>query len=165
MKIHFLLLSALLALNSGCAYKLGAVGDPGFKKLFIENFKSEADEPHLENIVTTTVIQQFQNDGTLQIVPANEADVILRGTITQLVTSPVRYSRSNEITPTEVSLSITVRYTLTKRGETRPYTTSTATGTARFFIGDDLQSDKRQGIPLAAEKVGQSIVSTLVETW
>jgi hypothetical protein len=165
MKLPFILLSILLILNSGCAYKLGSVGDPGFKKLFIENFKNEADEPRLENIVTTTIIQQFHNDGTIEIVPASEADVILRGTITQLTTSPVRFARSNEITPTEVNLSIIVQYTLTKKGESKPYRKATASGASRFFIGDDLQSDKRQGIPLAAEKIGQSIISTLVETW
>jgi hypothetical protein len=165
MKPYALFLSALLILNAGCAYKLGSVGDPGFKKLFVENFKNEADEPRLENIVTTTVIQQFHNDGTIEIVPASEADVMMRGTITQFSMTPVRFARSNEITPTEVNLSITVQYTLTKKGASHPYSKGAASGTSRFFIGDDLQSDKRQGIPIAAEKLGQNIISTLVETW
>lgn len=159
-------LVAAAALLCGCSsYKLGTVHNPGFKTIFIENFKSQVDEPALENLVTTTIIQQFQMDGTLQVTDAEKADVILRGAVTEYVVSPVRYSRSNEITPVEGSLSLGVSYTLTKRGETKPYLETKAAGSTGFFIGSDLQSDKRQGVPLAAAKVGRQIVSQIVEGW
>ena len=159
-----LIVPSLLALT-GCAYHVGAVRDPGFKTVFIENFKSDVDEPALENLVTTTVIQQFHRDGALEVVEQNKADVILRGRITSFEMSPVRFSRANELTPTEVTLSIGVIYTLTKQGETKPYTEGRASGTTRFFIGNDLQTDKRQGVPLASERLGRQMVSALVEGW
>ncbi|MBI4024884.1 MAG: LptE family protein [Verrucomicrobia bacterium] len=167
MKLHTAaLLAVILAAITGCSsYHLGSVHDPGFKTIFIENFKSEVDEPALENLVTTTVIQQFQRDGTLQVADPKEADVILRGRITSFKMSPVRYSRANEVTPTEASMSIGVRYTLTKHGETKPYHEGEASGETSFFIGSDLQSDKRQGVPLASEKLGRNMVAALVEGW
>ncbi len=155
-----------MALFSGCtSYHLGSTYDPGFKTIFIENFKSEVDEPMLENLVTTTIIKQFQKDGTLQVTDATQADVILKGRITSFTMSPVRFSRANELTPIETSMAIEVKYTLTKRNETKPYFEGQADGSASFFIGNDLQSDKRQGIPLAAEKLGSRIVSTLADGW
>ena len=161
-----LLLAAVAALLCGCAsYKLGKIHDPGFKTIFIENFKSQVDEPGLENLVTTTIIQQFQMDGTLTVTDEASADVVLRGKIIDFTMAAVRYSRSNEITPVESTLSLSVAYTLTKRGETSAYQNGTASGTTSLFIGSDLQSDKRQGIPLAAAKAGRQIVSQLVEGW
>ncbi len=166
MKPHrFLALLPVLLLLCGCAYKFGTIKDPGFKTIFIENFKSDVDEPSLENLVTTTVIQQFQNDGTLTVTDADKADVILRGNITQFSMSPARYSRQNEITPVESSMSLGVKYTLTKRGEEKPYFTGSASGETSFFIGNDLTSDKRQGIPLAAAKLGRQMVTQIADKW
>ena len=167
MKSSFILvISFLTAILTGCAsYKTGSIHDPGFKTIFIENFKSEVDEPALENLVTSTVIQQFQRDGTIEVTDIEHADVILRGRITSFTMSPARYSRENELTPTEVSMSIGVHYTLTKRGQPKSYLDGQSSGSTSFFIGNDLQSDKRQGVPLAAQALGRQLVSSLVEGW
>ncbi len=150
----------------GCAsYKMGAIRDPGFKTIYIETFKSDVDEPALETLVTTTVIQQFQRDGTIEVTSPDRADVILKGQITSFQMTPVRFAPANQITPTEVSMSIGANYALFKRGQTKPYFKGQASGSTGFFIGDDLQSDKRQGVPLAAVKLGQNIVSTLADGW
>ncbi|MCC7519644.1 MAG: hypothetical protein IT578_10720 [Verrucomicrobiae bacterium] len=165
MSARLLLLAAALLLCGCASYKLGKTRDPGFKTIFIENFKSEVDEPGLENLVTTTIIQQFQMDGSIAVTDAARADVILRGKITEFTMSPVRYSRSNEITPVEVSLSLGVTYALTRRGESKPFLEGGAGGSAGLFVGSDLQSDKRQGIPIAAAKAGRQIVDQLVDGW
>jgi hypothetical protein len=166
MSPRILLLLASASLLCGCAsYKLGAHHDAGFKTIFIENFKSEVSEPALENLVTTTIIQQFQMDGTLTVTDESKADVILRGKIITFTMSPVRYSRQNEITPSQATLSLGVAYTLVKRGEKKPFQENNASGDTSLFIGSDLQSDKRQGVPLAAAKIGRQIVSQIVEGW
>lgn len=163
---HLFSWTSLIVLLCGCAsYQLGTTRDPGFKTIYIENFKSEVDEPGLETLVTTTVIQQFQKEGTLVATTSDRADVILKGTISSFEMSPVRYSRANELTPTQANMSIHVKYNLTKQGQNKPYRESQATGSASFFIGSDLQSDKRQGIPLAAEKLGRNIVTSLTDGW
>ena len=166
MKIYVIPFLAFLGLTSGCAsYHVGSIHDPGFKTIFIENFKSDVDEPGLENLVTTTVIKEFQRDGTIEVTSADLADVILRGRITSYELSPVRFSRSDEITPIETSLTIGVHYTLTKRNQTKPFVESQASGNRSFFIGNDLQSDKRQGVPLAAEVLARQIVANLADGW
>ena len=97
-------------------------------------------------------------DGTLTVTDESKADVVLRGKIIAFTMSPVRYSRQNEITPSQVTLSLGVAYTLVKRGEKKPYQESAASGDTSLFVGSDLQSDKRQGVPLAAAKIGRQIV-------
>lgn len=155
-----------LFLLSGCAgYQLGSTKDPGFKRIFIENFRSEVEEPELEHLVTTTIIQQFQRDGTVQVTDREHADAILQGTIDKFELSPLRYSRQNELSTTQASMSIGVRYFVTKKGQSKPFITSRAQGSTSFFVGSDLQSDKRQGVPLAAQELGKQIVANIVEGW
>jgi len=163
--LSWALLVPLTLFLDGCAYKVGSISDPGFKTIFIENFKSDVDEPALESLVTTSVIQQFQKDGTLVVTDMKEADVILRGRITEFDMSPLRYSRANELTTTELSMSIGVSYTLTKRGQGKPYSDGKISGATTFFVGSDLQSDKRQGVPLASQDLGRKLVGRLVEGW
>ncbi len=166
MRPIFKILVVLVLSLTGCAsYKLGAVHDPGFKTIFVENLKSDVDEPGLENLVSTTIVRAIQNDGTVQVTTPETADVILRGRITKFEMSPVLYSRSNEITPTEATMNIGVTYTMSRRGEKTPYYHGNAAGTTTLFIGSDLQSDKRQGVPLAAEDLGRKIVSQFADAW
>jgi hypothetical protein len=160
-----LLVAGIIVQFSGCAYNLGNTSEPSFETLFIENFQSEVSEPALENLVTTSVIQEFQRDGTLRITRRENAEVVMRGVISGFNLSPQRYSRQNELTPIEASMSITVQYTLTRRGETRPFLIASETGTASFFVTSDIQSDKRQGVPIAAQNLGRNIVTRLVDTW
>jgi hypothetical protein len=163
---HSILSIGILFLTSGCAsYRFGNASDPGFKSIFIENFRNDSDEPHLENLVTTTVIKEFQNDGTLIVTDASSAEVILQGRIITFQMSPVLYSRQNEITPTQVSMSIGVKYSLTRRGQKKAFREGQATGSSTFFIGGDLQSDKRLGVPLASEELGRNMVSDLSGSW
>ncbi len=162
-----LLLSAVLALGLlGCSsYKLGTYHDPGFKTIFVENLRSEVDEPGLENLVSTTIVRQIQKDGTVQVTNLEDADVILRGHINEFEMTPVRYSHSNEITPTEANMTIGITYTLTRKKAKESFYRGHATGTTSLFIGSDLQSDKRQGVPLAAEDLGRKVVSQFVDAW
>lgn len=163
--IFVVFLTSLLFLDGCASYQMGAVRKLDFKTIYIENFKSDVDEPALENLVSTTIIKEFQRDGSIEVTDRDRADVILQGRITSFQMSPMRYSRENELTPTEASMTIGVKYTLTKKGQAKPYTKAEASGNTSFFIGSDLQSDKRQGVPLAAEKIGRRIVSSLVEGW
>ena len=163
--IAAVLLTCLLSLAGCASYRMGAVRKLDFKTIYIENFKSDVDEPALETLVTTTIIKEFQRDGSIEVTSREHADVILQGRISKYQMAPTRSSRENEKTPTESSLSISVDYTLTKKGQTAIWSKGSAAGSANFFIGSDLQSDKRQGVPLAAERIGKQIVSSLVEGW
>jgi hypothetical protein len=166
MKFRSLIFSLSVILMVGCSsYHLGEVHDPGFKKIYIENFRSEIDEPELENLVSTSIVQQFQKDGTIEVTDRDQADVILRGTIDHFELTPMRYSRQNELTTTQASMTIGARYTLTKKGQSTPYQKLRAEGSTLFFVGSDIQSDKRQGVPLAAQDLGRHIVTNLVDGW
>ena len=76
-----------------------------------------------------------------------------------------RFRVETERTVREYFLTITVNYTLVKKGEKRPIAAGAVNGGTSFFVGDDLASDKRQGISYAAEEIGRALVTRVTEAW
>ena len=161
-----LLLAALLA---GCAgYHLGPA-KPGYlhdvHTIAVPTFSNITLEPRVEALVTTTVIKQFQQDGTFRIANAADADAVLKGEIVAVARTPARSVRGNVLATTEFILVLTVKYTLLGRdGKVLGYP-GAVSGSTSFFVGSDVSTDERQAIPLAAEAMARSLVSQLSEGW
>ena len=81
----------------------------------VPTFKNETLIPHIDSLVTTTVIKQFQQDGTFKIANEGNADAILKAEITRIVRSPARSLVGNVLATTEFNLSMHVRYRLVGR--------------------------------------------------
>ena len=59
-----------------------------------------------------------------------------------------------------------IRYSLTERGTGKVLAApSVVYGTTSFFVGDDITTDERQALPLAAEELAVRLVSQLSEGW
>ena len=117
-------------------------------------------------LVTDSVIKQFQQDGTYQIVGDDQADAILQGEITRITRAPARSVRGNVLATTEFNLAMRVRFSLVSRLTKKPLAGPTeVSGDTSFFVGDDITSDERQALPLAAEELAVRLVSQLSEGW
>ena len=66
-------------------------------------------------LVTDSVIKQFQQDGTYQIVGDDQADRDLAGRHSRVNRAPARSVRGNVLATTEFNLSMRLRYTLVSR--------------------------------------------------
>ena len=159
----------LLFLLGGCAgYQLGPA-TPGYLRqvhsIAVPTFTNTTLAPRIEVLVTSTVIKQFQQDGTFKIVNADVADATLKGEIVGVNRSPARSVRGNVLSTTEFSLVMTVRYTLLGRDGNPLGAAGGATGSTSFFVGQDVNTDERQALPLAAEQLARRLVSQLSEGW
>ncbi len=160
---------ALLAsLLSGCAgYHLGPV-TPAYLRdihtIAVPTFRNSTLLPRIEVLVTGTVIKQFQQDGTFRIANEASADAILKGEIKTVGRSPARSLRGNVLSTTEFNLVLQVSYALVGR-DGHTVTSSGASGTTTFFVGNDVNTDERQALPLAAEQLAVHLVSQLSEGW
>lgn len=164
-------LVALLAFSLGsCAgYHIGPV-QPYYLRsvhtIAIPTFKNNTLIPRISVLVTDTVIKQFQQDGTYRIGTLQDCDAILKGEIEHVSRAPARSVRGNVLATAEFSLTLRVQYTLVSRstGEVlgapmRSY------GSTSFFVGEDVTTDERQALPLAAEDLAVNLVSQLSEGW
>lgn len=155
-------------LLGGCAgYRIGDVKPKyleGIRTIAVPTFQNNTFQPRIEVLLTNTVIKQLQQDGTFQITSAENADAVLRGTVTNVGRSPARSVRGNVLATTEFNLTVAVNYALVDRAG---HTLSTAgvTGSTNFFVGSDVTTDQRQALPLATEDLAVRLASQLSEGW
>ena len=128
-------------------------------------FKNLTLIPRVDVLVTGTVIKQFQQDGTFRIAREDNADATLKGEIIAVGRSPARSLRGNVLATTEFNLSVQVRYTLVGRDGKTIAGPGNAAGGTSFFVGEDVATDERQALPLAAEQLAINLVSQLSEGW
>jgi hypothetical protein len=165
------ILTAALACFSltGClGYHIGPV-KPYYLRdvhtIAVPTFKNHTLLPHIEVLVTDTVIKQFQQDGTFQIAKGEDADATLTAEIIRINRLPARSVRGNVLATVEFNLSMSVRYTVIGRDGTQLVGSAEATGTTSFFVSSDPATDERQALPLATEDLATRLVSQLSEGW
>ena len=167
MKKAFVPLLVVFLLGGCAGYQLGPA-TPGYLRqvhsIAVPTFTNTTLVPRIEVLVTSTVIKQFQQDGTFKIVNADAADATLKGEIVGVNRSPARSVRGNVLSTTEFNLNVTVKYTLTGR-DGKVLTPGAVSGSTSFFVGSDVSTDERQALPLAAEELARHLVSQLSEGW
>lgn len=159
----------LLSLGGCLGYHIGPV-QPYYLRaihtIAVPTFENKTLIPRISELVTDSVIKQFQQDGTYRIVGDDEADAILQGDIRRITRAPVRSVRGNVLATSEFSLSLRVHCSLVDRKTGRVLVTPPEIlGTTSFFVGPDIATDERQALPLAAEDAATRLVSYLSEGW
>jgi hypothetical protein len=159
--------ACLLLVNAGCVgYKLGSNLPPGVTSITVPVFMNEVKEPGLETIVTSATIQEFQKDGSLKVLPKDQATSLLEVTIRKYELEPLRYRRDQAITAKEYRLTLTADVVLLKLpGREVLATNKGIIGFTTFTALSDLPSARRMALPKAATDLGQRIVKCVVEYW
>jgi hypothetical protein len=168
VKAIFAAVFACFVLGGCLGYHVGPV-KPYYLRdvhtIAVPTFENKTLLPHIEVLVTDTVIKQLQQDGTFQIARDGDADATLKGQITRIDRLPARSVRGNVLKTTEFNLSMRLRYTLVARDETTLAASAEAVGTTSFFATADVTTDERQALPLATEDLATRLVTQLSEGW
>ena len=168
MKKAFAPLLVALVLNGCAGYHLGPATPSylrGVHSIAVPTFGNNTLVPRIEVLVTSTVIKQFQQDGTFRIVNEDAADATLKAEIVGVGRAPARSVRGNVLSTTEFQLTMTVKYTLLGRDKKVLGSPGAVSGSTSFFVGLDVNTDERQAMPLAAEELARHLVSQLSEGW
>ncbi len=168
MKAIFAVALGSLCLTGCLGYHIGPV-KPYYLRdvhtLAVPTFTNRTLVPRIEVLVTNTVIKQFQQDGTFQIVGGENADATLKAEIMRIDRSPARSVIENVLATAEFTLAVHVKYSLVGRDGKPISGASEAIGTTSFFVGTDVTTDERQALPLASEDLATRLVSQLSEGW
>jgi len=168
VKAIFAAALACLSLIGCLGYHIGPV-KPYYLRdvhsISVPIFKNHTLVPHIEALVTDTVIKQFQQDGTFQIASGENADATLTGEIYSITRYPARSLRENVLATTEFSLGLIVKYTLIGRDGKPLASPEQVSGTTSFFVSTDVTTDERQALPLATEDLATRLVAQLSEGW
>lgn len=166
MKNPFIAVSLLL---TGClGYHVGPVKPSVLRDVHgiaVPTFENKTLLPRIEVLITDSVIKQLQQDGTYRIANENNADAILKAEISEISRTPARSLRGNVLATTEFNLAMHVKYKLETPSGTVLMPSTEVVGTTSFFVGEDVTTDERQALPLAAEELAIHLVTQLSEGW
>ena len=73
---------ALSMLTGGCGYTAGGTLPPHVKTVAVPIFKNLTQEPAIETVITSAVVNAFVSGGRLKVVGVEQADSVLDGEIT-----------------------------------------------------------------------------------
>lgn len=163
------LILLVVVLLSGCAgYTLGPI-QPTFMKgvhrLAVPIFDNKTFEPQIQTLVTDTFIKQLQQDGTYEITGADQADAEIRGTIFRVTRVKARSVIGNVLASSQFNLQVTIRVQVINAHSGATIGQRDVTGQTTFFVGNDLPTQERQAVPLAAEDAAVQAASYLSEGW
>ena len=106
-----LLVFALGAL-AGCGYHFSGAGDAGLSHLqtfFIDVFVNKTNEAYAGNIFRNAFISRFVQEGRFKLARSREeADLVCRGTINSILTSPLSYNTADLAAEERMTVSLTI---------------------------------------------------------
>ncbi len=166
-----------LSLTSCKSYHWGSVAHPQLQKIAVGSFANDTDEPGLEAVLRQGLAEALMLDGSIQVVEAAAADVVLRGRILSYESSPLaaaqarasRHTASDGRTyQTSVyGLEVAVQYELIipNKSSLPVLAPARIKGRAEYAGLPDLQLSKRQGLQRALNEVAGKVAAAVVEAW
>ena len=89
MKKIFLTLTSILLLLSGCSfYTFNPKGKSTISSISVERFANRTGEYGLEDRMTDQIIDALISDGSMKVVPSENAEALLVGTLTRYDRQP-----------------------------------------------------------------------------
>jgi hypothetical protein len=158
---------ALLALAAaGCAgYRLGTTLPPGIRSVHVPAFVNRTEEPEVETEATRAVLSELQQDGTLRVADAGNADTVLRVTLTDYRLEPVRYDEDRIKAAAEYRLRLLATIEFARTQSEDVLLKRNVEGESTFDVVGDLSSSKARALPDAAQDLAHDIVESVVEYW
>lgn len=160
-------LSLLFLLNAGCAgYRVGSMLPTDVETIYVPTVLNKSGEPLIEVELTQAIAQEIQKDGSLTIVPEDQADTVLTVVLLDYNLEPVSFQKTDRSAANQYRINLTASLVLRRTSDQSVVAEAPRVkGQAVFDVVGDLSSSKRNGNPLAAEDLGKRIVQRIVEYW
>ena len=158
---------SLVTFGGGCAgYRVGSMLPPNIKTVYVPTFENQTDEPLIQAQVTSAVISQIQRDGSLKVVPLDQADAILKVSLNRFILTPVGYDKTTRSRPNEYRIVLSASYVMTSAKTGKVISEhARVEGESLAPVLGDLSTSKRAALPEASRTLAIDIVNKLVETW
>lgn len=159
-----LLLALLLGLSTGCAwYSTSAGGSGGFKSVAVPLMDNESLEPQIHQTLTDSLIDAFVGNGALKVVDEDLADVVIQGTLFDVLEEPFTYG--DQADQFRITLLLNVTCTDTRQKKTL-WEERRLRGFGIYSATEERSTARRAGISDAIAMLTQDIVDrTQVGGW
>lgn len=160
-----ILLAPVLMLASCAGYHLGETKPAVMKEvktIDVRMFSNSSFMPRANAVATSAVAEAIVQDGTYRITSLDKADAILEGNVSSIKYQPIRGRRFDALRPEELINTITISWKLLDaKDPTKIVMEGASMGSSNFFATANLQTDRNNALPDAAQRAGVALVSTL----
>ena len=158
-----------LSILSGCGYNLvggSSILPNHIKKMALPTFENTTGQPDLEQRLTAAVANELVARGRFAVIADEEdADAVLKGTITSFGLSPMALDADGRATDYQLSIQLSV--TLFLKGEEEPtWKAPTFTFRERYEVGsvaEDYYDRLYQAVDSLSQAFAQSLVTSMME--
>jgi hypothetical protein len=95
-------------LFSGCFYSMNPRGAVTVKSVAIERFQNDTPEFGLADQMTDAVTTAFIADGTMKVLPKEQAEAVLLGTLTRYQRLPYEYDENDQVSSYAVEMDFDI---------------------------------------------------------
>jgi len=165
MKTHRLivmgavLVGVAISLGSCGVYTFNPAGKSTIKSIAIEPFENKTVQLGLEDQMTTDVINAFISDGKLKVLPADNAEAILHGTLVRYDRRPYEYTGGEQVQSYAVTMDFDI--TLTQADGTELWT-QRMSQTGIYDLNTQTEED---GQRLALGRLVEAIINQTTKSW
>ena len=177
--LYTFFISLILLVSNGCGYTTTALLPKDTNSIYVSNFENKIDPsrdvsdrrafysylPGLENIITRTVVDKFIFDNNLEIKKEYNADLLLKGKLTDFKLSPLSYEGGGD-SVAEYRVEVFVDIELYNNFEgTLMWQEKGFTGESSYTIAGPNSKTESEAIRDAVKDLAQRIVERTVEVW
>lgn len=158
-----LALGAVFLLNS-CGYHLGGLKPKAFndiESISVSTLTNDSLEPMAGTLVTNSIAESIQQEGTYKLKSKQDADARLTGRVVSIDYKQLRSSNHDSYLSMETNLILTVQYTITRARDNKVILNGTTTNSASLFNLNNLQTAKTNALSYAARLVGENVASSI----
>ncbi len=180
LKSQIAQITSLLAIIigiAGCGYTTRSFITDKYKNIYVAQFENKIDitketdvsrrykiyHPLLEIDISREIINRFVLDGTLSIVKEEEADLILRGNLTNYKRDALKYTTDEDVE--EYRVSLVVDLTLLDRNQKILWQERGFIGDTTYFVIGPNSKSETEAINEAVEDLARRVVERVVEEW
>jgi hypothetical protein len=160
-------LLVLAGLLPGCGYSIGTRGNlpAHVKTVAVPVFVNKTQEPAIENIITPAVVNAFSSSGRLTVVPVEQADSILQGTITGYRLDLIAFTAQANVTMYRLYVTLDISFR-DVRQDAMLWKQDGLQEQADFQVQgqvSDTIAQQDQAARVAAVEIGRKIVASAVD--
>lgn len=130
-------LTGMLALGlASCGYHLGGVKPASMQAMntfCVEMFENNTVQPNVGVLMTTAIANALQSDGTYRMAPRDEADFIVKGTVTNISRDSLIANTEDSYISTYIALRVSAEYEVIDRKTGKRLSGGSSSGMGSYF--------------------------------
>lgn len=155
-----LCLLAVFLISSCGVYTFNPRGKSDISRINVERFENETSEFGIEDRMTNQIIDAFIADGTLKIVPTEDAQAILTGSLIEYDRKPYNADENDVVESYSVRMTFNVK--LTNSADGVDMWTERISQQGIYRLADETEEDGQQR---AIELLIENIINKTTKSW